>query len=354
MSDSENETPECVTGPISDLANDPELNSKIQELEDDLRGVGIDSDESDSSSSADESCISQDLEPILRLLREKKLKNIIVCTGAGISTSAGIPDFRTPGTGLYSNLKKYNLPFPEAVFDISYFRNKPEAFYTLATELLPGHYPPTIGHHFIKLLQDEGILLRCYSQNIDGLDRLAGIDEEKLVEAHGSFNSSRCIQCKKEISNSKVIPALRSGTVLKCSREKCKDKKAFIKPDIVFFGEGLPDRFHQLIETDFEKCDLCIVIGTSLAVYPFASLPSMVKRDCPRLLINRELVGDFSAKYSRSHTKDVFFKGDADAGCLKLAEALGKAESVKMNQAKMSEEILEIATNTKNSEKSKK
>ena len=122
---------------------------------------------------------------------------------------------------------------------------------------------------------------------------------------------------------------------MKCSREKCNFafSKAFIKPDIVFFGEGLPDRFHQLIETDFEKCDLCIVIGkdkififskkncqkrfwknskyseigTSLAVYPFASLPSMVKRDCPRLLINRELVGDFSAKYSRSHTKDVFF-----------------------------------------------
>ena len=57
--------------------------------------------------------------------------------------------------------------------------------------------------------------------------------------------------------------ALRAGKVMKCSLKKCKDKKAFIKPDIVFFGEGLPDRFHELLEQDFDKCDLCIVIGMS-------------------------------------------------------------------------------------------
>ena len=65
---------------------------------------------------------------------------------------AGIPDFRSPGTGLYSNLKKYNLPFPEAVFDITYFRNKPEAFYTLATELLPGKILPDFSFTHIKLI----------------------------------------------------------------------------------------------------------------------------------------------------------------------------------------------------------
>ena len=91
-----------------------------------------------------------------------------------------------------SNLAKYNLPYPEAVFDIKYFKKKPQAFYTLSKELLPGYYAPTITHHFIAQLGKLGLLKRIYTQNIDGLERLAGLDEERLVEAHGSFASSKC------------------------------------------------------------------------------------------------------------------------------------------------------------------
>ena len=85
--------------------------------------------------------------------------------GAGISVSAGIPDFRTPGTGLYDNLQKYDLPHPTAVFELDYFRENPSPFYLLAKELYPGQYPPTPTHHFIHLLHKKGILLRCFSQN---------------------------------------------------------------------------------------------------------------------------------------------------------------------------------------------
>jgi NAD-dependent SIR2 family protein deacetylase len=77
----------------------------------------------------------------------------------------GIPDFRTPGTGLYDNLQKYNLPFPEAIFDVGFYRKKPQAFCTLAQELWPGlTHSPTLTHSFLKLLSDKGLLLRNYSQ----------------------------------------------------------------------------------------------------------------------------------------------------------------------------------------------
>ncbi|KAJ1630296.1 DHS-like NAD/FAD-binding domain-containing protein [Pavlovales sp. CCMP2436] len=109
---------------------------------------------------------------IAQLLAEAQ--KVIVMAGAGLSTAAGIPDFRTPGSGLYYQLEKYDLPNPQAVFSIDYFRVRPEPFHMLAREMWPGKFAPTAAHAFIKMLADKGKLLRCYTQNIDGLERLAG------------------------------------------------------------------------------------------------------------------------------------------------------------------------------------
>ena len=114
-------------------------------------------------------------------------------TGAGISTSAGIPDFRSPGTGLYANLSRLNLPYAEAVFDIRYFRTNPEPFYTLAQEMYPGKFRPTITHSFIALLEKKGLLLKLFTQNIDCLEREAGVPDDKIIEAHGSFAKYDCL-----------------------------------------------------------------------------------------------------------------------------------------------------------------
>jgi NAD-dependent SIR2 family protein deacetylase len=96
---------------------------------------------------------------------------LIIASDAGISCAAGILDFRTPGTGLYDNLQKYNLPEPEAIFDLDYFPEHPKAFCSLASAMLPGKFAPTLAHYFCAFLYRKGIVLRIFTQNIDGLER---------------------------------------------------------------------------------------------------------------------------------------------------------------------------------------
>jgi NAD-dependent deacetylase sirtuin 2 len=125
--------------------------------------------------------------------------------GAGLSVSAGIPDFRTPGTGLYDNLQRYKLPYPTAIFELRYFREYPLPFYLLAREMFPGKWAPTPGHYFVKLLEEKGVLLRAFTQNIDTLERVAGVSTDLIVEAHGSF---RLGEKKAKMFLCFVLPAI--------------------------------------------------------------------------------------------------------------------------------------------------
>uniref|UniRef100_A0A8C8DS21 NAD-dependent protein deacetylase n=1 Tax=Oryzias sinensis TaxID=183150 RepID=A0A8C8DS21_9TELE len=278
------------------------------------------------------------LEGVAQYIKSGKCKNIICMVGAGISTSAGIPDFRSPETGLYANLQKYNLPYPEAIFQIDYFKKHPEPFFALAKELYPGQFKPTICHYFIKLLKKKGLLRRCYTQNIDTLERVAGLEKEDLIEAHGTFYSSHCVSfcCRKEYSLDWMKEKIFSDAIPKC--EKCN---SLVKPDIVFFGENLPARFFTSVKMDFPRCDLLIVMGTSLQVQPFAGLVGRVSKSCPRLLINMEKAGEVSADPmlgmlgfgggmdfdSDKAYRDVAHISSCDDGCLALADLLGwKAE----------------------------
>ncbi|XP_078389453.1 NAD-dependent protein deacetylase sirtuin-2 isoform X2 [Cetorhinus maximus] len=226
------------------------------------------------------------LEGIAKYILNKKCEKIICMVGAGISTSAGIPDFRSPGTGLYHNLQKYDLPYPEAIFETGYFKQHPEPFFALAKELYPGQFKPTVCHYFMRMLRDKGLLLRCYTQNIDTLERVVGLKDEDLIEAHGTFYTSHCTNsaCKKQYNLDWMKTQIFTKPLPKC--EQCN---SVVKPDIVFFGESLPQRFFATMESDFPKCDLLIIMGTSLQVQPFASLASRVSDTTPRLLINKEI-----------------------------------------------------------------
>ncbi|CAO3573213.1 unnamed protein product [Mortierella alpina] len=265
------------------------------------------------------------IDAIAHLINAQKAKNIIVMTGAGISTAAGIKDFRSPGTGLYADLEEYNLPFPEAVFDLEFFKKSPLPFYKLAKHLYPGGYRPTLTHYLLPLLAKKKLLLRSYTQNIDSLERLAGLDEDFLVEAHGSFTNAKCIQCEMTSDSAWVKKHIMDGDIPYCQR--CS---GLVKPGITFFGEGLPLRFTKMVETDFESCDLLIVLGTSLKVEPFNKLIAKVSPRCPRLLINRERAGeelhsgfDFDDKQKYTIQRDALFLGSCDEGVKKLAALCG-------------------------------
>ncbi|KAJ1674989.1 NAD-dependent protein deacetylase sirtuin-2 [Spiromyces aspiralis] len=295
------------------------------------------------------------LESIAKLIKSGRARNIILMTGAGISTSAGIPDFRSPKTGLYANLQRFNLPYPEAIFDMEYFLERPEPFYVLAKELYPGNFKPTVSHMFARLLQDKGVLLRHFTQNIDTLERIAGVDEDKLVEAHGSFYTGHCISldCREQYSQEWMRDLIFADRIPHC--ERCG---SLVKPDITFFGEALPSRFFECADKDFGDCDLLIVMGTSLQVYPFAALINYPAGDVPRLLINRERVGDsmtrgvgfdFDMRNGGFYRRDAIFEGDCDVGCLRLIELLEWEENLK---ALMDEfESRPLATSTKSPNK---
>ena len=254
------------------------------------------------------------LDAVASLIKSGNVRNIVVMTGAGISTSAGIPDFRSPDTGLYANLARLDLPYAEAVFSIDYFRRNPDPFYVLAKELYPGQFYPTVAHAFIALLNEKGLLKMLFTQNIDCLERRAGVPDSLIIEAHGSFATQRCIDCKTAFPDDLMKKAVFAGEVPHCLVPQCN---GLVKPDIVFFGEALPEAFHQNRHVA-AQADLVFIMGTSLSVQPFASLPHFAMDGVPRVLFNLEVVGDLG-----SRSDDVIELGDCDSGVRKLADALG-------------------------------
>ena len=267
-------------------------------------------------------------------LKKNKYSKILVLAGAGISVSAGIPDFRSPKSGLFHNLQKYKLPQPEAIFDLGFFRHNPEPFFQLSKEIYPTNFQPTLTHRFFQLLDKKNMLLRVYTQNIDTLERQTGITSDKIIECHGSYATNTCQTCRKQYSQSwfkdKIFAKRSDDTVVIPTCDECN---GIVKPDITFYGENLPEIFGQMYKMDVEQADALIVLGTSLQVYPVASLVDLVKPNVPRVLINRDCVhrANYLGKVSKGtfqistdgfwfgkkeldkhNYRDIFVQGDCD------------------------------------------
>ncbi|GAD98318.1 SIR2 family histone deacetylase [Paecilomyces variotii No. 5] len=260
---------------------------------------------------------SPSLDNITNLIKNSQATRVVVLTGAGISTSAGIPDFRSPSTGLYAKLARLkHLPYPEAIFSYHYFKHSPELFYAIADAHHPRNLKPTISHAFLALLAKKNLLHMIITQNIDGLESAAGVPPEKIFACHGSWDTQRCIACKKPFPGDRMKEAIAQGTVPKClATDGCG---GVVKPDIVLFGEPLCEGFEEKGEHKVAEADLVLVMGTSLKVHPFARLPSLARAGVPRVLINREKVGDMG-----NRKEDMCLLGDCDGEVEKLADALG-------------------------------
>ncbi|XP_024842534.1 NAD-dependent protein deacetylase sirtuin-1 isoform X2 [Bos indicus] len=267
------------------------------------------------------------IEDAVKLLQE--CKKIIVLTGAGVSVSCGIPDFRSRD-GIYARLAIDfpDLPDPQAMFDIEYFRKDPRPFFKFAKEIYPGQFQPSLCHKFIALSDKEGKLLRNYTQNIDTLEQVAGI--QKIIQCHGSFATASCLICKYKVDCEAVRGDIFNQVVPRCPRCPADEPLAIMKPEIVFFGENLPEQFHRAMKYDKDEVDLLIVIGSSLKVRPVALIPSSIPHEVPQILINREPLPHLHF--------DVELLGDCDVIINELCHRLG-GEYAKLccNPVKLSE-----------------
>lgn len=263
-------------------------------------------------------------------------RNIVVLTGAGVSVSCGIPDFRSKG-GLYDAvLERFGLHDPQAIFDLEEFKMDPSLFYAFAKDVMPSNdLRPSPTHCFIAELERRGKLLRNYSQNIDGLERRAGVPKERVILCHGSFLTATCMRasCGAKIPGSEIAAEVAAGSVPICRKcitpgvaarsednENSDDDQEMdastmgvLKPDIVFFGENLPRNVSDNLENDVSRADLVLVLGTSLQVAPVARIPQYFRDDVPRILVNRELV---------SYDFDVELLGDCDVVVEELRKVL--------------------------------
>lgn len=243
--------------------------------------------------------------------------NVVAVVGAGISTPSGIPDFRSKGSGLYDNLEEYNLKNATDIFDLYFFRKNPSPFFRLAKYLYPGNYQPNYVHYFLKVLSDKKKLLRIYTQNIDGLEYLAGIPDTEIVAAHGSFNSATCMKCRESYDGELIKSDVMSDIIPICRNDWCN---GVVKPDIVFFGENLPEQFFQW-ESDLKNSHLLIVLGTSLEVFPVAGVVYGAPTKLPRVLFNREVVAPFNGGWETRKT-DAAYEGDVVEGIRELTDRL--------------------------------
>jgi NAD-dependent deacetylase len=201
-------------------------------------------------------------------------KHAVALTGAGVSTPSGIPDFRSPGSGLWEKVD------PMAVASIFAFRLQPQAFYDWlhpTAELLL-NAQPNPAHRALASLENQGFLKAVITQNIDDLHQKAG--STKVYELHGHLREATCIGCHKIVpARSLIEKFIADAQVPRC---ECG---GMMKPNVILFGEQPLIDVLPVAQREAEECDLMLVAGSSLQVVPASGIPFLAKRGGARIII---------------------------------------------------------------------
>lgn len=207
-----------------------------------------------------------------RMLEESR--RVVFFGGAGVSTESGIPDFRSTD-GLYH--QKYKYP-PEEILSGEFLRENPEEFFRFYHDKLTiGDVEPNVCHRRLAQLEEEGKLTAVITQNIDGLHQMAG--SKNVLELHGTIHRCYCPKCGTAVPEGQVndVPGV----------PRCQKCGGVLRPDVVLYGEGLDSGVMMEAVRHIEQCDMLIIGGTSLVVYPAAGLIRYF-RGKHLVLINRD------------------------------------------------------------------
>ncbi len=200
---------------------------------------------------------------------------VVALTGAGISTPSGIPDFRSPQSGIWENVD------PFVVASIDGFIRDPQAFYNWLRPLaaLAAQAAPNAAHDALAALEARGKLRAVITQNIDELHQRAG--SRHVLPVHGTLQFATCIVCGNSTEGAPLVQKfLADGAV-----PRCKICGGVMKPDVVLFGELLPFEVLEQAEAEAKNCDVLIVAGSSLEVAPACDLPLVAKNAGAKIII---------------------------------------------------------------------
>ncbi len=214
------------------------------------------------------------------LIREAT--KILVFSGAGLSTESGIPDFRSPG-GLWEKYDPSEFEFQRFVSD----EKAREKYWEMSTDSygLMRDALPNRAYRAIKVLEKVGKLLAIVTQNIDNLHHKAGNSPEKIIEIHGTAFSVSCLSCGKRYNRDVIEGRIQSGVKV----PYCDECSGMLKPETISFGQSMPQDKMAASISFADACDLCIVLGSSLVVYPAASIPARaVEAGAKLMIINRD------------------------------------------------------------------
>ncbi len=263
--------------------------------------------------------MDEQIEQVVELL--VNAKNAVALTGAGVSTDSGIPDFRSPG-GLWSRVDP-------GEFSIDRFLQNPERFWQLNLSLKQsGDFDlaaakPNPAHFALAKMEHLGVIKCVITQNVDNLHQRAGSVE--VVEFHGNLLRAVCLKCKALEPIDEVEERIMSGQE---RMPRCLKCGGILKPDAVFFGEAIPSRAMMISQIQSSKCDVLLVIGTSLQVFPAAQIPISVRVKTPPakvIEINRE------PSALRDQVTDILFLGSASEIMKRLIDRLEEELGPKTN-----------------------